>query len=128
MEPHMGRVAVNIGVLLVVLSILPLPFISMDSAEFVVDVIALAISLVFLAFVTWEVRRQVKLAVPPGSESARAHLQPQLPDPGGDRDMGGFHAEILKEPVRWENGYIIPPTKPGLGVELDEEVAADHPA
>jgi len=69
LEPHMGRVAVNIGVLLVVLSILPLPFISMDSAEFVVDVIALAISLVFLAFVTWEVRRQVKLAVPPGSKS-----------------------------------------------------------
>jgi len=40
---------------------------------------------------------------------------------------GGFYAEILKEPVQWEDGYIIPPTKPGLGVELNEEVAADHP-
>jgi 2-dehydro-3-deoxyphosphogalactonate aldolase len=40
---------------------------------------------------------------------------------------GGFHAEILKEPIRWEDGYIIPPTKPGLGVELNEEVAAKHP-
>jgi 2-dehydro-3-deoxyphosphogalactonate aldolase len=40
---------------------------------------------------------------------------------------GGFHAEILKEPIRWEEGYIIPPTAPGLGVELDEEVAARHP-
>lgn len=69
MEPHIGRVAFNIGVLLVVLSVLPLPFLSMDSAEFVVDVIALAISLVFLAFVTWEVRRQVEAAVPPGSKS-----------------------------------------------------------
>jgi 2-dehydro-3-deoxyphosphogalactonate aldolase len=39
----------------------------------------------------------------------------------------GFHAEILKEPLQWEDGYIIPPTKPGLGVELDEEVAAKHP-
>jgi len=39
----------------------------------------------------------------------------------------GFHAEILKEPIQWENGYIIPPTKPGLGVELNEEVAAQHP-
>ena len=66
MEPHIGRVAFNIGVLLIVLSVLPLPFLSMDSAEFVVDVIALTISLVFLAFVTWEVKRQVKLAVPPG--------------------------------------------------------------
>ena len=40
---------------------------------------------------------------------------------------GGFHAEILKEPVCWEDGYIIPPSKPGLGVELNEEVAAKHP-
>ncbi len=40
---------------------------------------------------------------------------------------GGFHAEILTEPIRWENGYIIPPTKPGLGVEINEEVAARHP-
>jgi 2-dehydro-3-deoxyphosphogalactonate aldolase len=39
----------------------------------------------------------------------------------------GFHAEILKEPIRWQDGYIIPPGKPGLGVELDEEVAARHP-
>jgi 2-dehydro-3-deoxyphosphogalactonate aldolase len=41
--------------------------------------------------------------------------------------FGGFHAEILKEPIQWEDGYIIPPTKPGLGVELNEEVAANHP-
>lgn len=40
---------------------------------------------------------------------------------------GGFHAEILKEPIQWQDGYIIPPTKPGLGVELNEEVAARHP-
>ncbi|MEX1037137.1 MAG: mandelate racemase/muconate lactonizing enzyme family protein [Sneathiella sp.] len=41
--------------------------------------------------------------------------------------MGDFHAEILKEPIQWEEGYIIPPTKPGLGIELDEEVLARHP-
>ena len=41
--------------------------------------------------------------------------------------FGGFHAEILKEPIRWEDGYIIPPTAAGLGIELDEEVAAAHP-
>ncbi len=40
---------------------------------------------------------------------------------------GGFHTDILKEPIQWENGYIIPPTKPGLGIELNEEVAAKHP-
>ncbi len=41
--------------------------------------------------------------------------------------FGGFHAEILKKPIQWQDGYIIPPTDPGLGVELDEEVAAAHP-
>jgi len=33
----------------------------------------------------------------------------------------------LQTPVQWEDGYIIPPTAPGLGVELDEEVAKAHP-
>jgi 2-dehydro-3-deoxyphosphogalactonate aldolase len=45
----------------------------------------------------------------------------------GIKNWGGFHAEILKEPIQWEDGYIIPPTKPGLGIELNEEVAAAHP-
>ena len=41
--------------------------------------------------------------------------------------LSDFHAEILKEPLQWQDGYIIPPTKPGLGVELDEDVTAAHP-
>jgi galactonate dehydratase len=41
--------------------------------------------------------------------------------------FGGFHAEILKTPIRWEDGYVIPPTAPGLGVELNEEVALANP-
>jgi galactonate dehydratase len=40
---------------------------------------------------------------------------------------GGFHADLLKTPIRWEDGYVIPPTAPGLGVELNEEVALAHP-
>ena len=39
----------------------------------------------------------------------------------------GFYAEILKTPMRWEDGYVIPPDAPGLGVELNEEVAEAHP-
>ncbi len=45
----------------------------------------------------------------------------------GIKTWGGFHAEILKRPIVWEDGYVIPPSGPGLGVELDEEVAARHP-
>jgi galactonate dehydratase len=39
----------------------------------------------------------------------------------------GFHAQILKKPVRWEDGYVIPPTEPGLGIELNEELIAQFP-
>ncbi len=40
---------------------------------------------------------------------------------------GGFHAKLLKKPIRWEEGYVIPPVEPGLGIELDEEVALASP-
>ena len=33
--------------------------------------------------------------------------------------MDGFHAQLLKTPLCWEDGYILPSTAPGLGVELD---------
>jgi len=39
----------------------------------------------------------------------------------------GFHADILKKPIRWQEGYLLPPTEPGLGVELDEARIARHP-
>ena len=42
-------------------------------------------------------------------------------------DWGGFHSEILKSPMQFEDGHVIPPTAPGLGVELNEEVALAHP-
>lgn len=45
----------------------------------------------------------------------------------GIEDWGGFHAELLKTPMKWEDGFVIPPTAPGLGVELDEDVARAHP-
>ena len=45
----------------------------------------------------------------------------------GILDWGGFHADLLKTPIHWEDGYVVPPTAPGLGVELDEDVARAHP-
>ena len=42
-------------------------------------------------------------------------------------EWGGFHSEILKRPMRWEDGYVLPPTAPGIGVELDEAVARANP-
>jgi L-alanine-DL-glutamate epimerase-like enolase superfamily enzyme len=43
------------------------------------------------------------------------------------QQWGGFHAKLLKKPIVWEQGFVIPPTGPGLGVELDEAVARAHP-
>jgi galactonate dehydratase len=43
------------------------------------------------------------------------------------RDWGGFHAEILKTKMGFEDGHVIIPTAPGLGVELDEDVARANP-
>lgn len=39
----------------------------------------------------------------------------------------GFHAQILRKPIRWENGYVVPPTDPGLGIELNEDFIKDFP-
>jgi Enolase C-terminal domain-like len=38
----------------------------------------------------------------------------------------GFYNEILVKPFRWEDGYIIPPDEPGLGIELREDVLRTH--
>ena len=43
------------------------------------------------------------------------------------QQWGGFHAQILKVPIQWQEGYVIPPVSPGLGVELNEAVALQHP-
>jgi 2-dehydro-3-deoxyphosphogalactonate aldolase len=40
---------------------------------------------------------------------------------------GGFHSEILMKPVQWEDGFVIPSSEPGLGVELNEAVAEANP-
>jgi galactonate dehydratase len=34
----------------------------------------------------------------------------------------GFHSDILKKPIQWEDGFIIPSREPGLGVELNMDV------
>lgn len=45
----------------------------------------------------------------------------------GIQDWSGFHADLLRTPVQWEDGDVIPSREPGLGVELDETVALAHP-
>ncbi len=39
----------------------------------------------------------------------------------------GIEAELFRTPLQFERGYIIPPTGPGLGIELNEDYIAEHP-
>jgi len=39
----------------------------------------------------------------------------------------GFHGELLKKKIEWQDGHVIPSKEPGLGVELDEAVCEAHP-
>ncbi len=46
----------------------------------------------------------------------------------GIETWSGLHAEIIEEPVRWEKGYIVPSTKPGLGIcRVKEELLDKYP-
>ena len=38
-----------------------------------------------------------------------------------------FHEALINGAIRIEDGYIIPPTAPGLGIEVDEDLARAHP-
>jgi galactonate dehydratase len=39
----------------------------------------------------------------------------------------GFHADLLVKPIEWQDGYIVPSSEPGLGIELNEAVMRRHP-
>ena len=40
---------------------------------------------------------------------------------------GEFHLPLIKHSIQWEDGYVIAPTAPGLGIEFDEDLARAHP-
>ncbi len=42
------------------------------------------------------------------------------------RTFDGIHAELLNKPVIWDNGYLIPPTEPGLGRDLNIAVCQKY--
>lgn len=37
-----------------------------------------------------------------------------------------FFDEIVKEPFDWQDGDLLPPDRPGIGIELDEESLEAH--
>ena len=42
------------------------------------------------------------------------------------RRPGSFSTDLFPKQIGWEDGYAFAPDEPGLGVELDEELAASR--
>ncbi|MBO0693020.1 MAG: mandelate racemase/muconate lactonizing enzyme family protein, partial [Acidimicrobiaceae bacterium] len=38
----------------------------------------------------------------------------------------GFYAELIDPPIAWQDGFIVAPSRPGLGHDLREDVAARY--
>jgi len=62
MAPHVGRIAFTLGVFVLILALIPLPFLERGSPEFIVDLVALVAISIFLGFVIWDVRRQARIS------------------------------------------------------------------
>lgn len=43
------------------------------------------------------------------------------------KQWDGFHGQLLKRKIKWQDGHVILSDEPGLGVELDEEVCDARP-
>jgi len=83
---------------------------------------------------SWCETHYIKLAVhnPLGPVSTAACLQLNLACPNfGVQEQPGRPgttlADVVPEQPRWEDGYLLPPESPGLGIAFDREAARRHP-
>jgi L-alanine-DL-glutamate epimerase-like enolase superfamily enzyme len=59
--------------------------------------------------------------------AASVHLSAAMPECTVmelDYTYNPLRAELLRQPLRVENGFMAPPAKPGLGIELDADALA----
>jgi len=82
----------------------------------------------------WCETHYIKLAThnPLGPVSSAACLQLNLVCPNfGVQEQpdrpGTTLTDVIPVQPEWEDGYLIPPTRPGLGIEFDREAAKKHP-
>ncbi len=67
--------------------------------------------------IEWAANIQLAANIPPNL------LMAETIQKGGD-----FHLALIKHSITWEDGFILaPPTAPGLGIEVDEDLARAHP-
>lgn len=82
----------------------------------------------------WCETHYIKLVVhnPLGPVSSAACLQINLATPNfgvqeQPRKTGTVLTDVVPVQPEWKDGYLLPPTLPGLGIEFDREAAKKHP-
>ncbi|MEM7033769.1 MAG: mandelate racemase/muconate lactonizing enzyme family protein, partial [Chloroflexota bacterium] len=82
----------------------------------------------------WCETHYIKLAthnpLGPVSSAACLHLNLACPNVGVQEQPqkpGTMLTDIVLNQAQWDDGYLLPPTAPGLGIEFDREVAKKHP-
>ncbi|MFM8701585.1 MAG: mandelate racemase/muconate lactonizing enzyme family protein [Hyphomicrobiales bacterium] len=66
----------------------------------------------------------------PVEAAANIHLAASIPNflvLESIENFGGFYGALVKNKIKWECGYVVPCNHPGLGIELDEQLALAHP-
>ena len=58
MHQSLGRIMFNLGIIVLLMGLIPLPFLDPASPEFLVDAVGLAVDVLFLIGVYLDVRRQ----------------------------------------------------------------------
>ncbi len=61
--------------------------------------------------------------------AANVHLAATLPNISMVETIGtggGFHGDLISHAIRWDDGFVLPPEGPGLGIELDEALLVAH--
>jgi len=76
---------------------------------------------------------QIATHNPLGPVSSAACLQLNLVTPNfgvqeQPRKTGTLLTDVIPVQPEWQDGYLLPPTRPGLGIEFDRAAARQHPA
>jgi L-alanine-DL-glutamate epimerase-like enolase superfamily enzyme len=81
----------------------------------------------------WCEVHQIRLAVHnplgPVSTAACVHFNLSCPNFGimEQPGMPGIMPEVFRHQMEWKDGYLLPPTRPGLGIEVDLDAARKYP-
>ncbi len=78
----------------------------------------------------WNAAIAPHLYAGPVEWAANLHLAAAIPNLAMVETIGtggAFHQALSGHAIRWEDGYILPPEGPGLGIAFDEELARAHP-